>query len=112
MVVQPTQLSCWAYNEVVDTGASIFRVARIPLPTNLNIEAWHQLTNIADNARIVEFLEFRFSVGYEVSITTPATANHESAVSHLQDLTAYINKLMEGTMLGPFENPPFKKRRC
>ena len=56
----------------------------------------------------MEFLEFGFPVGYEGPVPTPDTSNHASAVSHLQDLTAYINKeVEEGTMHSPFKNLPF-----
>ena len=82
-------------------------MAHIPLPTNLKIDAWHQLTHTQDDARVVEFLEFRFRIGYESPAPTPVISNHASAVSHQQDLTTYINKIKESAMLSTFEKTLF-----
>ena len=88
-------------------GASNFRVARITLLTNLKIDAWHQITHTQDDAWVLEFLVFGSPMGYECPVLSPVTANYASDVSHQQDLTAYISKVKEGTILSPFETPPF-----
>ena len=98
------------YEQVVVTGASKFRVAHTPLPTNLNINAWWQLTPTHEDARVMEFLEFGFPVGYDGLVPTPGTLKIMYQMSVISKISQPIQtrSCREGTMLGPFASclPP------
>ena len=53
------------FKTVAATHVPNVRVAHIPRPTNLKLEAWCQLTHTEDDPRVVEFLRFGFLIEYE-----------------------------------------------
>ena len=58
-----------------------------------------------EEARTVDCLKYRFPVGYEGPVPTPAASNHALAVHHPRDMAAYITK--EVSELGPYNAPSF-----
>ena len=71
-----SQFSQWLmldiYSAVTTTRLPNFKVAHIPLFSNLHFKAWEELVQSAEDARIVDFLHFGISTGYEGPVPTPA----------------------------------------
>ena len=78
------------YLAVTSTDLPHFMVARITLPSNLHFKAWEEVTQMAEDARVVHFLRFGFFAGHEVLVPTPANGNHSSAVNYAGDLDIYV----------------------
>jgi hypothetical protein len=96
------------YAHVSSFNCPNFKGARIPLPTDLNIEVWRQATSDYKDAAVVDFLEFGWPISYTGPIPTLNHANHSSALNfqeHVDKFTDLEVKL--GAMLGPFQQPTF-----
>ena len=78
------------YNRVAALGLPNFIGASTPVPSNLKIKAWDQLSVTPQQCQIVEFLTFRFPACFEEPLPTPSTVNHASARAHPQDIAQYI----------------------
>ena len=59
------------YEKVVQVGLPNFIGACIQVPTNFNITAWEKLAATPEAHRVVDFLTFGFSAGYEGSVPCP-----------------------------------------
>lgn len=84
---------------------------RIPLPTGINIDAWHKYSegNSADEW-VLQCIEY----GYPMQCNGPAlinnvAPNHSSANNFSAHVNRYIQKESElGCIIGPFPQPPFQ----
>ena len=83
--------------------------ARIPLHHGLNMLKWRQYLKNYEDEKLVDFLELSWPINYVQSAPpSPSSQNHQSALSHRDDVDAYINNEIDaGAMLGPFSDPPF-----
>ena len=82
--------------------------ARIPVPTNLNLQQLEKICVTPEDHLTLQYLQFGFPVGYDGPVPTPTCHNHPSAVHHSTDVAVYIFKVLgEGAMLGPFDQLPF-----
>ena len=96
------------FDIVASTGLPNYRAARIPLPSELNINNWRtDLVGYTDY-RIVEFLAYGWPIGIDrEAILQSQLFSHPSARAHPNDVTHYIvTELGHGALLGPFEGPP------
>ena len=53
---------------MVQTGESNYLVARVPVPSALNISAWRKLLQGYEDSIVCKFLEFGWPVGFVSSI--------------------------------------------
>ena len=96
------------------TNKPNFMQARIPVQSQLNVNAWKRyLTNYWDS-QLTELIEFGFPLDFNRSsplIHEPG--NHKSAVEFPADIEAYIEEEKKyGTLLGPFDNHPIPSGHC
>ena len=85
-----------------------YRGARIPLPTNLNINRWRQATEDHHDKQVADFLAYGWPVSYRGPVPTTQLGNHASAKAYTRDIRKYTDlEVKEGAMLGPFPCPTF-----
>lgn len=100
---------CKLYEQIRQHNLPNFLGARIPLTTQLNLQAWR--TNLVDyhDKNICVFLEFGWPVGYHsTSPPTSCSRNHPSATLHPTHIKKFIDtELSHGAMVGPFTSSPF-----
>ena len=100
------------YDAVRQTGLPNFMVAKIPIPSALNIPAWEQLiqeTGYQDNL-IAGFLKYGFPINYQGHF--PAQdgnhRNHTSATQYPEAIRSFLNTELEmEAIIGPFKTPCF-----
>ena len=100
------------YDIVVSCKKSNAKGARLPLQTDLIIEAWiRRCTGHPDDDMVMDGINFGFPLQYRgppLYTSTPVTSNHHSAKYYPQSIQDYINKEKGlGTLVGPFDSPPF-----
>ena len=97
------------YHAVLRSGVPNYISARIALPTGFNIRTWHKCLHDYDR-ELCDFLEFGWPMDYKRHIAPTSTCyNHSSALSHSNDVIAYIDKERDyGALVGPFIHPPFQ----
>ena len=96
------------YTNVAATECPNFMAAWPMLPSNFSFHEWEKLVYTPKDASVAGFLIFGFPAKYKGPVPTPATSNHQSALSHICDMVAYITtKVRQHTILGPFDEPPF-----
>ena len=82
--------------------------AKIPLPSNFSLHEWDAIAHSGADRETIQFLKYRFPMGFEDPIPTPSSGNFTSAMPHPRDVGTYIKKeTTEGAMLGSFPQPPF-----
>ena len=94
-------------NIILGTGVHNYQMARIPIKSGLNIEAWeHHLRGYADK-RLLQYIKF----GYPLSLNNPhelcnkETTNHYSACQYPKQVQEYLDKEKEfGALLGPVDH--------
>ena len=99
------------YEVVRETGLPNAQMAKIPLPSNLNIDAWEQnLAAIGGRPQLMEFLHYGFPLGYVGPVSdSMGTPNHPSATDYPIQVGKFLSKEKElGGIVGPFEAPPFQ----
>ena len=97
------------YHAVLRSGVPNYLSARISLPTGFNIRTWRKCLHDYDR-ELCDFLEFGWPMDYKRHIAPTSTCyNHSSALSHSNDVIAYIDKERDyGALVGPFIHPPFQ----
>lgn len=81
------------YDVVKQTHVPNYVHARIPLPYNLNINAWRIYLKNYDDHRICDYLEYGWPLGY-VAPCWPAQnhVNHNSALAYPDHVNDYITQ--------------------
>ena len=90
------------------TGCPNYMHARIPVKSQLNIEAWHDVLSEYWDQQLLELIEFGFPLDFNRNCPlNHENANHKSATQFPGDVEAYIaEELKFGALLSPFaENP-------
>ena len=90
------------------TGCPNYMHARVPVKSQLNIEAWHDVLSEYWDQQLLELIEFGFSLDFNRNCPlNHENANHKSATQFPGDVEAYIaEELKFGALLSPFaENP-------
>ena len=96
------------YNKVVESGDFNYKGARLRLPSGLNIEQWRKALQGYSDYKLVEFLEFGWTIGIDWSAYLQSyNSNHKTALEHPDDIEHYIaTELRHRALLGPFAGPP------
>ena len=100
---------------ICSTGLPNYRQSRLPVHSNLNIEAWERLLINFPNTRLLDYLSFCFplSLFNHESLGNREVANHFSALQHPKAVTEYLHKEADlGAILGPFDNIPYHEFHC
>lgn len=94
---------------MAQTGKPNYLVARVPVPSTLNISTWRELLQDYADRVVCEFLEFGWPVGF-MPTTLPVFYlwTHRGALLFLEQVTAYLTKeIYLGRVAGPFDAVPF-----
>ena len=87
-----------------ESGVSNYRQGRVPIKSDLNIEAWrHQLYNYKDQV-LLQYLEYGFplSIKDSKSLAEQNIINHFSATQHHRAVSSYLAKERHlGAIMGP-----------
>ena len=100
---------------ILSTGVPNYRMARIPVKSGLNVEAWeHHLRDYADK-RVIQYIRF----GYPLSLHNPQElcnkeiTNHFSACQYPSQVQSYLDKESKlGALLGPVNNINHDQYHC
>ena len=97
------------YTAVRKTCLPNYLSARIPIPSNINCDAWDHLLQGYHDAEIADFLRYGWPGGYTAPVPpSTSSTNHPSAVKFPDDVSRFLSKEVSlGAMLGPFPAPPF-----
>ena len=78
---------------MAQTGKPNYLVARVPVPSTLNISTWHELLQDYEDSVVCDFLEFGWPVGF-MSTTLPVfdLRTHRCALLFSEQVTAYLTK--------------------
>ena len=97
------------YQKVRSTNLPNYLSACIPIPSELNCDAWDNLLMNYHDQDLTKFLRFGWPSNYTAPTPpTPSLRNHPSAVAYLSELDSFVEKeCAKGALLGPFPNPPF-----
>ena len=84
--------------------------ARIPVKSQLNIEAWEELLQGYWDSHLLECLKFGFPLGFNrMCPLRHDKDNHKSASEFPEHVDKYIaEELALGAILGPFDHPPIE----
>ena len=89
---------------ITESGVSNYRQVRVPIKSDLNIEAWRrQLYDYKDQV-LLQYLEYGFplSIKESKSLTEQSIINHSSATQHHQAVSSYLAKESHfGAIVGP-----------
>ena len=90
------------------TGVSYFIKARVPIKSQLNVQAWKDNLKGYWNQQLCQLVEFGFPLDFNSKCDLKCDrGNHKSAVEFPGDVDAYIAEELEfGALLGPFCEPP------
>ena len=74
--------ACYSYRDVHDfmaqTGKPIYLVARVPVPSTLNISTWRELLHDYEDSVVCDVLEFCWPVGF-MPTTLPVFGSSDSS---------------------------------
>ena len=94
---------------VAQTGKPNYLVARVPVPSTLNISTWRELLQDYEDRIVCDFLEFGWPVGF-MPTTLPVfdLRTHCSALLFSEYVTAYLTQEISlSRVAGPFDAVPF-----
>ena len=89
-----------------ETGLPNYRMARFPIDSGLNIEAWAKYLENYSNKKLLQYLTYGFplSITNSESLNNKNVTNHFSALQFSEAVDQYLKKEIElGAMLGPFD---------
>ena len=107
--LQATPFYMKLYQAVKNTSVPNYLQAKIPIPSQMNCDAWDEALVGYWDAEVATFIKYGWPGSYTaVTPPTPSDRNHPSAMTFLDDVDAFLDKeLGMGAMLGPFDVPPF-----
>ena len=93
------------------SGLPNYVACRLPVPSHLNIPLWQQYLQEYHDAKICDFLEFGWPVGYDYSthsFPVSQLRNRQGALLFPAAMDSYLqNEICRNAVLGPFELNPF-----
>ena len=103
-----------AHNIVKKSGRPNFLQARIPVKSQLKVEAWEEALHNYWDRQLLELIKFGFPLDFNrACVLGEYTGNHSSAIECPKDIEAYIEEeLHYGALLGPFEENPIEGGHC
>ena len=90
---------------IKESGVPNYRLARIPIHSDLRIEAWERHLQGYPDTRLIHYLKYGFPLSIKSHDKLPITEvrNHFSAIAHSQAVEEYLTKeISAGAILGPF----------
>ena len=105
------QWACDAHALVSATGCPNYKLARIKVPTDLNITNWRALYVNYYDKLLLEYLEYGFPlcVNRDSFVYNKDIVNHPSASQFASDIDAYFEKeLKNRAIVGPCGDLPFQ----
>ena len=94
-------------------------MARFPVHSNLNIDAWRRHLEGYHNKHLIQYLTFGFPLSLSNNTSNNSNiVNHHSAINFESAVSDYIdNEIALGAILGPFDEigyppstvPPFSQ---
>ena len=103
--------ACDAHLLVAATGCPNYKVARVKVPTDLNIDNWRALCVNYHDKLLLEYLEYGFPlcVNRDAFVFNEHIVNHPSAVQFPDDIDTYFDKeLQNRAIVGPCQDFPFQ----
>ena len=97
------------------TGLPNYKLARFPIQSGLNIQAWRHHLKGYYNKKLLEYLTYGFplSLHTDTCLNNTSVANHYSAKQFPADIKLYLDKEISlGAILGPFPDITFQKFHC
>ena len=97
------------------TGLPNYKQARLPVNSNLNIQAWEKLLANSSNTRLLDYLKFGFPLSLinHESLNNTEVVNHFSALQHPKAVSDYLHKEVDlGAILGPLDAIPYHEFHC
>ena len=95
--------------EVRNSGTFNFKVAKVNVNTNWNVQLLRSLLTDYYDAGIVDFLQYRFPINRADVPLELGDRNHKGATLYPDQVDKYIAKELKlGAMVGPFEKIPFE----
>ena len=104
------QWACEAHTIVAATKCPNYRVARIKVPTELNIDNWRALCGNFHDQILLDYLEYGFPLCVDRNnfIHNASVTNHSSATQFPHDVDIYFEKkLKHKAIVGPRPAFPF-----
>ena len=99
------------HERVRTSGLPNYVACHLPVPSRLNIPLWRQYLQECHDAKICDFLEFGWPVGYDYAthgFPVSQLRNHQGALLFLAAIDSYLqNEICRNVVLGPFESNPF-----
>ena len=99
------------HERVHASGFPNYVSCRLPVLSRLNIPLWRQYLHDYHGARICDFLEYGWPVGYDYStqgFPVSQLRNHQGALLFPDAIDSYLqNEIYRNAVLGPFETNPF-----
>ena len=91
-----------------DWGPQLFQKARIPIKSQLNVQAWKDNLKGYWDQQLVQLLAFDFALDFSRNCDLKCDrGNHKSALEFPGDVDTYITEELEfGALLAAFEVPP------
>ena len=102
-------------NIIRTTGLPNYRMARIPIVSNLNTEAWERELSAYPDKHLLQYIKFGFplSIGHPDVLINTKVVNHQSALQYPAAINKYIAKEQSfGTILGPSNNIKSSHYHC
>ena len=98
------------YEEVRKHDLPNYLGARIPVNSELNIQAWEELLDGYWETQLLECLKFGFPLGFNrMCSLSHDKNNHTSASEFPEHVDKYIAEEKSlGAIIGPFDEPPIK----
>ena len=100
---------------IKSTGVPNYKLARIPIKSDLNLDAWEYHLQDYPDKRVLQYLKFGFPLSLKNSdqLSNTEVINHYSALQYPDHVQQYIDKEMNlGAMLGPLDQPPSDHFHC
>ena len=87
-----------------------FRQLRIPVQTQLKVDAWRKYLDSYWDKQLIDLIQFGFPLDFNRNVILQSTSvNYSSALKYSEHVSAYIQTEMQyGAIYGPFANPPFE----
>ena len=98
-----------AHQLVRQSGMPNFMQVRIPVNSQLKVEAWKKYLHEYWDKQLIDLIEYGFPLDFDRKCTLESThMNHASAIKHSEHVADYIQTEMQyGAIYGPFAQTPF-----
>ena len=100
---------------IQSTGLPNYKMARIPVSSSLNIQAWENYLSDYPDKRVIQYLKFGFPLTLldDHNLHNTDISNHASAIQYPKAFEKYLNKeIALGAILGPVAEVPDKDYHC